>query len=177
MVDFRLSPQAALEGKRPVVRNSFILEALPEGHVVQVLANPCDGNICAFIASLANGAQFAVRAAAPGQWFIVGDNALSHAQMQALCASIPSHADAIDQSHGRVRISARGSAVRRVLAKGTAVDLSPDAFAVGHATTTLITHVAAHVSRTGENAFEIMVLRGFAESLWDDLDHMSRDCV
>ncbi len=45
---------------------------------------------------------------------------------------------------------------------------------VGGSTATLIGHIAAHVTRVDKDAFEIIVLRGFAESLWDDLARMRR---
>jgi sarcosine oxidase subunit gamma len=65
--------------------------------------------------------------------------------------------------------------VERVLAKGTAVDLTLSAFPIGKSTTTLIGHIAAHITRMSAEGFEIMVLRGFAESLWDDLARMSAE--
>ncbi|SEH97891.1 sarcosine oxidase, gamma subunit family, heterotetrameric form [Rhizobium tibeticum] len=55
-----------------------------------------------------------------------------------------------------------------------AVDLALSECAVGRSTTTLIGHIAAHITRVDEDAFEIIVLRGFAESLWDDLARMCR---
>jgi sarcosine oxidase gamma subunit len=83
--------------------------------------------------------------------------------------------DIVDQSHGRVRILVRGPMAVRVLAKGTAVDLALSAFPVGHASTTLIGHIAAHVTRIDQDAFELIVLRSFAESLWDELGLMSQE--
>jgi sarcosine oxidase subunit gamma len=58
------------------------------------------------------------------------------------------------------------------LSRGTAVDLDPTAFLVGHATMTLIGHISAHLTRLDADRFEITVLRGFAEALWDDLARM-----
>ena len=43
------------------------------------------------------------------------------------------------------------------------------------ATTTLIGHIAAHITRTGPDRFELMPLRGFAESLWHDLETMAAE--
>jgi len=81
----------------------------------------------------------------------------------------------VDQSHGRVRIALSGPMATRVLAKGTAADLSLTAFPIHHATTTLIGHIAAHLTRIAEDRFELIVLRGFAESQWEDLDRMSAE--
>ncbi len=84
-------------------------------------------------------------------------------------------ADVVDTSHGRVRMALSGATVERVLAKGTAVDLALSAFPVGQSATTLVGHISVQLTRTGEQSFELMVLRGFAGSLWDDLIGMARE--
>jgi sarcosine oxidase subunit gamma len=53
------------------------------------------------------------------------------------------------------------------------VDLDQSALPVGRSATTLIGHIAAHLTRIDAECFEIVVLRGFAASLWDDLSRMS----
>ncbi|SEH97851.1 sarcosine oxidase, gamma subunit family, heterotetrameric form [Rhizobium tibeticum] len=37
--------------------------------------------------------------------------------------------------------------------------------------------IAAHITRVDEDVFEIIVLRGFAEILWDDLARMCAEYV
>jgi sarcosine oxidase subunit gamma len=71
-----------------------------------------------------------------------------------------------------VRIRIEGKTAHRALSKGTALDLDPSAFPIGQSAVTLVGHIAAHVTRVGAETFEIIVLRGFAESLWDDLARM-----
>ena len=173
MFDFRVMHRSALLAKQPVSSSGIRLQALAEGYVVQVLENPGCGDITAFLGKLTNSAAYAVRPAAPGQWFLIGKETMPQEQMTTLLKALSPHAAGVDQSHGRIRIGIEGPMVERVLAKGTGVDIDLAAFAVGHATTTLIGHISAHITRVGEQAFEIMVLRGFAESLWDDLVQMS----
>ncbi len=67
----------------------------------------------------------------------------------------------------------RGPLAVTVLQKGTAVDFDLVAFPITRSTTTLIGHIAVHLTRIESDVFELMVLRGFAESLWDDLTQMS----
>ncbi len=54
-----------------------------------------------------------------------------------------------------------------VLAKGTPVDLHPGVFPVGKSALTQMAHVGAHLTRVGEDAFDLSVFRGFAESFWE----------
>lgn len=177
MSEFRLTLRPALAAVLPVTSDRIALQALAEGHVIHVLGRPDDETLAARLAPFSDGLAHAVRAAGPGQWFVVGNNAKSHPDLTTLCAALEPEAFAFDQSHGRVRMLLKGQVVEQVLSKGTAVDLSLKAFPVGHLTTTLIGHIAAHLTRTGEDAFEIMVLRGFAESLWDDLARMCAEYV
>ncbi|HTO32421.1 MAG TPA: sarcosine oxidase subunit gamma family protein, partial [Pararhizobium sp.] len=120
-----------------------------------------------------DGAPHAVRHYGPGQWFVIGDAVLSSSEIFAKAAQLDGSGSIADQSHGRVRIGISGTAVESVLAKGTAVDLALSQYPVGRSAMTLIGHISALITRTGPNSFELMVLRGFAESLWDELIEMS----
>jgi len=168
MSKYRVTLRPALEGKQPIRRNGVSLEARPEGTLLHLLAGPSVSDLPEFSV---HAAGLSLRPVSPGQWFAVGDAALPHAELQAQASSLKAEADVVDQSHGRIRIVVRGPMATPVLAKGTAVDLA--AFPVGHSATTLIGHIAAHVTRIDEDAFELIVLRGFAESLWDELARMS----
>lgn len=177
MPEFNIFSRAALDSRKPISSRRISLRALPEGHVIQVLAKPDQADGPARYSALSDGTNCAVRAGGPGQWFIVGDRPKSPAELKVLFESLQPDAFGIDQSAGRVRLFVEGEMVERMLCKETAVDLFIAAFPVGHSASTLIGHVAAHVTRTAEQTFEIMVLRGFAESLWDDLARMSAEFV
>lgn len=175
MSDFRIVSRPALENRPRLVSTAITIEALPEGHVVQVLGKPGDDVPRTRLEALSDGAPHAVRPAGPGQWFIVGDLPKTHREFAALVTALQPDAFGVEQSAGRVRILVSGSMVERMLAKGTATDLSLFRFPLGHATTTLVGHIATHITRIGKDAFELMVLRGFAQSLWDDLARMSAE--
>ncbi|MFF2322830.1 sarcosine oxidase subunit gamma family protein [Agrobacterium sp. NPDC058088] len=168
--DFRPTLRPVLGAKRAIASTAIKLSPLLESAIIHVLAAPDATDLEFRLRDLAKGD---VRAVSPGQWFIVGEHPLSHADMKALFAILEPRATGVDQSQGRVRIRIEGKMAERVLAKGTAVDLSLAAFSVGHSATTLIGHIAAHLTRVDGQVFEIIVLRGFAESLWDDLVRMS----
>lgn len=174
MSKFQIRPRSALEGKQQILRTGVTIEAVSEGHVIQVLAKASAGDLAGYLAErVPEPPPFAVRPVSPGQWFLVLDRAYSQPDLAALISGLGPEVEVVDQSHGRVRIRLRGPRVEHVLAKGTAVDTVIGAFTIGHAATTLFGHIGVHLTRTGADTFEILVLRGFAESLWDDLALMS----
>ena len=57
----------------------------------------------------------------------------------------------------------------RILMKGVAIDLSGGALAIGASTNLALGHISVNLARTGETAFEILVMRSYADSLHHDL--------
>lgn len=135
------------------------ITALPEGGVLHLLGRA--GSPAPELDGL--------RAAGPGQWFLVSDAPFDAA---ALAARFPDLAIS-DQGHGRVRIAVEGPRAADMLAKGTAIDL--ERMPLGASAQTLVGPIGAHLTRTGEQSFELMVLRGFAASLWHDLEAMAAE--
>lgn len=144
------------------IAGGVTLTALPEGRVLHLLAR----------AGAPAPDLDGLRPMAPGQWLLVGDHPMDGAEVARLAARLPDVA-ICDQSHGRVRIAVAGPRAAAMLAKGTAVDL--DAMAVGASAATLVGPIGVHLTRTGGQAFELVVLRGFAESLWHDLAAMAAE--
>lgn len=179
MADFALLHRPALADAKagsfgaPATGARITLAALPEGHVLHVLAALGSGDLQDLIPRISDGTPHAVRSYGPGQWFVVGNAALSAAEIFGKTPLLDGRASIADQGHGRIRIGISGRAVETVLAKGTAVDLDSVSFSVGKSAMTLIGHISALITRTGPESFEILVLRGFAESLWDELIQMS----
>ncbi|TCU40860.1 sarcosine oxidase subunit gamma family protein [Rhizobium azibense] len=175
MSDFRPTLRPAL-GAKPVISSPAVsLSALPEGVVIHVIVKPGESDVASFLDCLAKRAALTVRSLSPGQWFIIGEKPMAYQDMKDLVDGLEPRASGVDQSHGRVRIRISGKLSRRVLSKGTAVDLAPGSFPVAQSATTLIGHIAAHITCVDADTFEIIVLRGFAESLWDDLARMSAE--
>lgn len=172
MAEFQLVHRPAI-GAAPVpCSDAFAMKALPEGTAIQVLGKPEGEDLTGLLRELA-GAGTSVRTAGPGQWFLVRDEPTSHADLHALLIRLAPHAFGVDQSHGRVRIEISGSAVTRVLAKGTAIDF--EGMVTCQSVITLIGHISVHMTRIAPDRFELMALRGFAESLWEDLAHMGAE--
>lgn len=159
------APSAALAHRQALHGaggDGVTLKALPEGHVVLLLTRAA--------AQVPDVSE--LRPAGPGQWFMVGDVPLTAKEFAALVSRLPDVAVS-DQSHGRVRIVVEGAMAPAMLAKGTAVDL--EALAVGACATTLVGTLGVHLTRTAATTYELMVLRSFAEALWDDLEAMAAE--
>lgn len=175
MSEISLTPAPALGAAKTgsfgkaAATGSLVLTALPETTLWQLLARPGAAVSTHDIETALgpdNGA--AVRPYGPGQWFAVGGT-------KNVAPALAGLAEVVDQTHGRVRIGLSGAHAAEALAKGIAIDLDPAAFPVGAATPTLCGHIGVHLARTGETAFEMIVLRSYALSLWDSLIEMGRE--
>lgn len=159
----------ALAGRTIVRGADVLLEAKPEGHLLHV-SGAVDAEILAQSLAQCGFPASSIRAAGFRQWFIAGDESVTSSEVRELAGVLQGKAFVSDQSHGRVRIGLSGARAFEVLAKGTALDVDPGAFAAGQATMTLFGHVSVQIARTGHDRFELTVLRSFAESLWDELE-------
>jgi sarcosine oxidase subunit gamma len=74
-----------------------------------------------------------------------------------------------EQGDGIAALVVEGAAAEAVLARLVPMDLRAGVFPVGTTARTLVNHMAAQVSRVGENAFEIMVMRSMGRTLVHEL--------
>lgn len=79
------------------------------------------------------------------------------------------HAALTDQSDAWAVVRIEGAGARDVLARLTPVDLRDKVFKHGHTARTELAHMMASITRTGVQSWQIMVFRGFAETLVHDL--------
>ncbi len=111
--------------------------------------------------------SFTAQWAGPDQYFVLAEAHGEGALYRHLKTLLGGIASVTDQSHGRVVIRIVGPKARPVLAKGTPVDLHPDHFPVGKSALTQMAHVGVHLTRMGEEAYDLSVFRGFSESFWE----------
>lgn len=78
--------------------------------------------------------------------------------------SIWPHAAVVVQSHGQIRICAKGPKAERVLAKGSGVDLNAAVSPIGRSVATLVGHIAAHITRIDVDTFKLVVLRALQKA-------------
>ena len=105
--------------------------------------------------------------AGPDQYFVIAEGRGEGALYREVKAKLSGIASVSDQSHGRVIIRIAGPKARAVLAKGTPIDLHPSEFPVGKSALTQMAHVGVHLTRVGEDAYDLSVFRGFSESFWE----------
>jgi len=117
----------------------------------------------------------AVNWAGPGQYYVIAEGRTEGALYRELKDRLNGIASVSDQSHGRIVMRIDGPKSRNVLAKGTPVDLHRDEFAIGKSAVTQMAHVGVHLTRTGEDAFEFSVFRGFVESFWQWLTQQAEE--
>lgn len=146
------------------------LVAPPEGFVLQVLAAPgSEGPVPPAIAALGADRPHAVRRVGPGNWLVVGPQRLPAAAVRSIAESLTGLAHVCDQSHGRVPLLIEGPQAATVLNRGAGLDLSVQAFPVGASAQTLFGGIGLTLTRTAPERFELLVLRSYAGSLWDEL--------
>jgi heterotetrameric sarcosine oxidase gamma subunit len=165
-----------LYGRLPVepgIRAVDHLEIPRRQAIATVMA--VDGEEAAVAAGLAGLSGVSVRFAGPGEWLAVSPTETPDSLQRNLSLLFAEIAYIVDQSEGRVVLRLSGPNVRRLLAKGVATDLHPSAFAIGTASNVLCGHVSVNLARTGDNEFELIVMRSFAEALFDDLRLMGRE--
>lgn len=117
----------------------------------------------------------AIQWAGADQYYAVADGLGEGELYSELKSRLDVLAAVSEQSHGRVILRISGPKARNVLAKGTPVDLHPDEFPVGKSAVTQMAHVGVHLTRTGEEAFELSVFRGFSENFWEWLTEQSEE--
>ena len=105
--------------------------------------------------------------AGPDQYFVLAEGRAEGALYAEVKAALAGIASVSDQSHGRVILRISGPKARDVLAKGTPVDLHREVFPAGKSALTQMAHVGVHLTRVGEDAFDLSVFRGFSESFWE----------
>ncbi len=141
--------------------------------IVAIIAH--NGKAEALIATLNRMKGCAIQWAGADQYYAVADGMKESELYSELKTRLNVLASVSDQSHGRVILRISGPKARNVLAKGTPVDLHPDEFPVGKSAVTQMAHVGVHLTRASEDAFEVSVFRGFAESFWEWLTEQSEE--
>ena len=89
----------------------------------------------------------------------------------------PEDAALVDQSDGWTVIQLEGSTARRVLARLTPIDLRDKVFPENATARTLVGHMTASLTRTGDTAYEIMVFRSMAQTLVHELTRAMKGVV
>lgn len=155
-------------------------ETKPNPHHITVPRHPTILTVLAHAGSeVAVGAALerldgvTLRFCGPCEWLCVSETVSAEGLLR-LVREIEG-ASAFDHSDGRVLLQITGPNVRKILAKCLAVDLHPEAFAIGRSANMLVAHVSGNLARTGEHSFEIIVPRSYAGVVFEELKEMGRE--
>lgn len=140
--------------------------------IAMVLAAP--GHTAEAAGVLVANGGFEARFSGPGEWLVLSEVHAPETLAVELAVRLGSFAFVVDQSHGRIALTLSGPDAARILANGVAVDLHPEAFPVGRGANVLCNHLSVHLARTGDESFDLVVMRSFAEALVADLRIMAR---
>ncbi|HTO31668.1 MAG TPA: sarcosine oxidase subunit gamma family protein [Pararhizobium sp.] len=165
-----------LEGRipsEPGIRAVDHLDVPQNVAIATVMA--AEGGDAFVTAALAAAGDLSVRFVGPGEWLALSQTDTPEVLCRNLSLLLADAAHIFDQSDGRVLLRLSGPNVRRILAKGVGPDLHPAVFEIGTSSNVLCGHVGINLARVGENDFELIVMRSFAESLFDDLKLMGRE--
>jgi len=149
----RLTSVAPYRGQDEVV--SEVLKA------TQDIAAPQPGRVTGRVAARASG-----RDDACAIWFGQRMFLLAGADPDPALAQ---YAALSDQSDGWSCARIQGRGATQVMARLTPIDLRPAAFRRGHTARTELQHMAASITRLGEDDYLILVFRAFAGTLVHDL--------
>lgn len=105
----------------------------------------------------------------PGQWLLVADESIHPEGLAAHVAGRIEHRGHVsEQSDSRVCIRLRGTAARRIMAKGCRLDLHPRSAGEGFCAQTVMAQVGVVVYQSDEvPTYDLLVYSGFARSFWD----------
>jgi len=92
----------------------------------------------------------------------------------AVPAGLTSIAALVDQTDAAVTVQVAGPGATAVLARLIPLDLRPAAMPVGQTARSQVNHMAASITRTGPDVFEVMVFRSMAGTLIDELTHAAQ---
>lgn len=121
--------------------------------------------------ALVSGSNARLLWSGPGQWLVLAAN--TETVTKSLSEVLGARAAVSDQSGSKALVRLSGPKARAALAKVIALDLHPIVAPVGFAAMTEVAHVPVHFWRAtdegGHAAFDVLVPRSFAGSVWHAL--------
>ncbi|SEF63098.1 sarcosine oxidase subunit gamma [Marinobacterium lutimaris] len=126
------------------------------------------------LTSVDNG-SVSVRWLSPDEWLAVVPMDQAFEIERSLRAAIEGHFQVVNGSGGQTIIELSGPNAVDVLKKSTILDLHPSQFPVGKVAGSVFAKASALVRRSGEDTWELVVRRSFADYIWLWLQDASRE--
>ena len=137
------------------------------GAVEQTLATVCGVAVPAEVGEVARSAGTLLMRTGPEQIWIVGSGEVFGGEQAIRSGVAPAAGVVTPLSHSRTRMVVEGTRAREVLAKGIAIDLLPDKFAVDRFAMTGLDHTPVVLHRAAGDRYEVYAMRTFALTVWD----------
>ena len=103
----------------------------------------------------------------PDEWLLIVPGGQELAVEQKLRAALEGqHIQVVNVSGGQSLLELRGPHVREVLMKSTSYDVHPNNFPVGKAVGTVFAKSQLVIRHTGEDTWELLIRRSFADYFW-----------
>ncbi|WP_083704713.1 sarcosine oxidase subunit gamma [Motiliproteus sp. MSK22-1] len=124
----------------------------------------------------AESGEMSIRWISPDEWLIIvpGPNAFQ-LERELREAMGSAHCAVVNVSGGQTVLSISGANARDVLQKSTPYDVHDRNFPVGKAVTTVFAKSQAVIRRTGNESWELVIRRSFADYLWLWLQDSSQE--
>lgn len=111
--------------------------------------------------------DISVRWVSPDEWFIVVPATAAFQLENDFQTSVSGHYSLVNVSGGYTILQLSGDNVVDVLKKSTPIDVHPSVFPIGKVVSSVFAKSGAMMlRRTGDNAFELIIRRSFADYIW-----------
>ena len=110
----------------------------------------------------------------PDEWVVILPIDECFAAERALRDSLSGHFAVVNGSGGQTMLLADGAGVRKMLNKSTPYDVHPSNFPVGKVVTSVFAKTQAVIIRAGEDQWQLIIRRSFADYVWRWIDRAIR---
>ncbi len=125
--------------------------------------------------SCTNGRAYCVRWMSPDEWMMTCPVDKAFSIEQALRAAFDGHCAIVNVSGGYCLLSLSGSDALNVLKKSTSYDVNPENFPPGKVVNTVMAKAQATLMNMGDERYELLLRRSFADYLWLWLQRAGRE--
>lgn len=126
------------------------------------------------LTSAENG-DYSVRWMSPDEWLILVPGLEAFEVESKFRDEMGGHYSLVNSSGGSTVLELSGTDVVELLKKCTPIDLHAKQFPVGKVVSTVFSKSTAIIRRTGEQRFELIIRRSFADYIWLWLQDASRE--
>ncbi|MEH6442263.1 MAG: sarcosine oxidase subunit gamma family protein [Oceanospirillaceae bacterium] len=143
-----------------VLRGKLTSSSFTQG-VEQVLGMALPGPL-----QMVENGELSIRWVSPDEWLVVVPGERTFEIELALIDAMQGHCAIVNVSGGQTILRLVGSDVQKLLQKSAPFDVHDRNFPVGKVVTTLFAKTQAIISRSGDQQWELVVRRSFADYAW-----------